>query len=953
MEDFGLNLGDSQHKQESRRKKGLCETCGLVKTHKVDWRGRRTPVSSEDAANGECVRCQNPLPAPMAMATNGPPMMGMEDGMMPGLGGPDIPIEIEARRRDMDDGTLVTELTTPSILKHHDQLTMLQRAVMEQQELLDEEDEEDEQDEDIQPMRRPPERSQDQMPNQEDEDSLMRFSAHSWAMDRRTGQTEDGGNTVDFSDDRSGGKITVNAGNRHSQDNWSNPLELSNEEMEFLGSSPKLREAPSKAVIQRVADAVKSLQDNEQDAGVHRKAFEELTQISGQRDGTGKDAIVSKSGIKAIVEGMWRHMDNVEVQIAAVRALWALSASDNLQEPDETMSEKNAEGAVDAMIISMQQHADNATLQMVGCGTLCCLAIASRKNPAVNDGTAASGATLVVSNAMNMHEDHMGVIEWGMRALYNQCTNSDSNKVALFSSDNYVGGQVDIIQRSIAKAVDKELPVVEWACRLYWCLSANDRAASGLSNSARHINALVDAMRHFDNNLDAADIHEVACGAIANLALLTDKNHAVIRQFGGVAAIVKSMRFFEDEEAVQLEACAALANISTTEENAALIFSEEGVQAVLAAMESFPDNHRLQEEACRTLLCLAIKCADAREFMLSDLAISSIILALNTDIASASVQEMACSLLANLAMSSSTHSTMVRQGAIHSILIAMKNHRLDRNLLESATLCLRNLSATEDTVASISDANTANALVKAMIAHPDSPDLQENSCCVLWSLSEMIANDRKEIVDCDGIKVIVQAMQSHMESHGVQEMACGALWSLVTNSEENKAALAVEGGIDPVVITLLMHPKQAGALACGVLSCMSTQKDYASSIQQANGISFLSEAMISNLSSLSLIENGCILIRNMASHSSIYADEAVSAISSIIIAMKENPDAVGLQREALNALWSLAAQSRICNSRIAESDAKEVITKAMTHNIFVVDIQEASKGVLSHIQAVQ
>ena len=58
--------------------------------------------------------------------------------------------------------------------------------------------------------------------------------------------------------------------------------------------------------------------------------------------------------------------------------------------------------------------------------------------------------------------------------------------------------------------------------------------------------------------------------------------------------------------------------------------------------------------------------------------------------------------------------------------------------------------------------------------------------------------------------------------------------------------------------------------------------------------------------------------------------------------MKDNPKAVGFQREACSLLWILAALSENCESKILALDGIAVLMKSLEHNSDVPDVQEAA-----------
>jgi hypothetical protein len=187
-------------------------------------------------------------------------------------------------------------------------------------------------------------------------------------------------------------------------------------------------------------------------------------------------------------------------------------------------------------------------------------------------------------------------------------------------------------------------------------------------------------------------------------------------------------------------------------------------------------------------------------------------------------------------------------------------------------------------------------------------------------------------------------IKSHTESAAVVEMACGALWHLIAGSEERKRSVSDSGGIDFVKTALLMHPQSPPTLemACGVLSCLSTSPSLVGGVGDDQGISFVVETMRNNPKALSLLEYGSLVLRNVVAGNGRYAEEASGGISTIVQAMKENPDKGAFQTAACSALWAMAAQSEDCRQKILALDGQSVLMTLIDNNNVEADAREAA-----------
>ena len=86
--------------------------------------------------------------------------------------------------------------------------------------------------------------------------------------------------------------------------------------------------------------------------------------------------------------------------------------------------------------------------------------------------------------------------------------------------------------------------------------------------------------------------------------------------------------------------------------------------------------------------------------------------------------------------------------------------------------------------------------------------------------------------------------------------------------------------------------------ACGVLSNISAEGPLAEAIANAQGVSIVVEAMRNNSTCISLLQVGCVALRNIVFQFPDFAQEASAVVSTIINAMKDNIDAIGFQEEA-------------------------------------------------------
>jgi len=656
---------------------------------------------------------------------------------------------------------------------------------------------------------------------------------------------------------------------------------------------------------------------------------------------------------KMLVEFMWSDMSNPEVLAACCQFFFALAASTDGEARSDVLTEVNAEGAIDALLISMQSHSSMESIQRSGIGTLCCLAQASSNNPEINDGTL-SGAVVCVTNAMDTHHASASVQEWGIRALYSQCiqsVNAESNKSSLAKSGNDGGSGLEVVARAMETLRNDQVSL-EWACQLYWCLSTSVDMVGSLSSSPVHVLAIMNTVRMFSKRSSTAALMEASFGALANFSR-NDQLSAVIVDAGIVSILIDSMRHYSDDEGVNVEACTLLSNLAQNARNKDELIQYDGIDILLRVIRGFPRNSELQEEAVIALLCLTIASEDGKIAMTTESTFSLLVEILSDVNASTNLHELVCSVLGSLCtLGGPAQFAATTTGMIDSILLTMKMRPKERKLIEAATLLLRNLSCHEASLHVLLGNDVIQAVCSAMNSVSDSESVQVNGCCTLWSIC---ARDNQRPINNTGdeaIEQIVKSMQLHMGSAQVLEMACGALWSLVDNCDERKCLVVGCSGIDAVTCALILHPQETKTLetACGVLSNISVRTELASAVtdSQKDIISIIVEAMRTNASSMCLLEFGTLVLRNIILTNPQSASEASNGISTIINGMKNHRDALSFNIEACNALWAMAAQSEDCKTKILDLDGVAILMGALAHNS-ASDVQDAARGAIDSI----
>jgi len=689
------------------------------------------------------------------------------------------------------------------------------------------------------------------------------------------------------------------------------------------------------------------LKVHEANAKVHLGGFKALTALIAEKDEQAKLSFVTSKGIKSVIEAIWNFMADPHVQLAAIDLLWVTAASREDGMQNNSMTESNADGITDALMISMQTNVDNQRIQRAGCGVLSCLSSAAATQNNINDGTA-SGAVLTVVNAMDHHRENTAVQYWGLRALFSQCVYSDSNKVRLAKSV-HGGTGAAVIHRAMLG--HEELIISEWACKLYWALSSCKEATLHLTETVEPVDAILKSMRRFSHDGAVMPMLEAALGALSNFAMMTQHSHRFIVQGGGVALTMDAMKVHSNHLGIQTQACSLMANLGNSAESRTAVVRAGGVHTILIAMRTFSKYVRVQEEACRALTSFCINAVDVKLALSSEDGMFAILTAMEQHPDNLGLQQMACALFSTLSMRENGQRSVMMHGGLSAILSAMGSFPRDGTIQSLGTGALRNLSSLEENCDRIMESRAVEMIVRAMHTHATEDQVQNHACATIWHLSSKATKNTEAFAQERAIQYIVKAMQSLLESPDLQECAAGALWSISESSYSQKKAVAQAGGVDAIVCILFIHLMSEGPVekAVGILSAFSAHEEFAIAIADAAAINAVMESMEAHKSSVSILEFGCLFMMNMSRAKPEYADETVCAVSVILEALRTHPDAVSLQREACRALWAMSAFSEECRKRIMAGNGMDLIMKSLEHNNFVSEVQEAAKGAVSNL----
>lgn len=702
----------------------------------------------------------------------------------------------------------------------------------------------------------------------------------------------------------------------------------------------------------------------------HETALLRLTECIWDQGPPAKHQFIANNGIKLLAVTMWADMMIPSAERSAAELFLALvSTSSHIGSdtpstiaPSVTfLGNEDTEDLIDALLITMQTLIVDEELQQVGCRILCCLASVVNDNG--NDGTR-SGACLAVLNAMDVHRSSDSVQEWGMRALYNQCVlskHSDANKATFLTSKLDTSGVMgaDILERLLVSGVHhlRNGGVLEWVCRLSWCLTASTTWMSKVfdvrMDALRELLHILEQCRSLDDA--SPQLQEAVLGTIANLAKV-----AHYKSFLGtsdvVLLILDTMHGNKEFVEVQIEASNVIANISCLlsplekEE----IVDAGAVRTIVGAMFAFPrDKHALQEPALRALVGLAVDSEIAKEEICEYETLSVLMNLCRHDETSIVLQqELLCTLLASLYSSERLSSKALQCDSLGALTSAAAAYRNSEKIQGMACLAYRNVSRNVENLDSLIRCNAIGFAVSAMLIYGLAKPIVGNACSILWNIGAGTEYGHQEIAQTKAINCIVNAIQTHMEAPEVIEVACGALWVLIHRSRILREQFVdSECGVESVTCTLVMHPRAPVLLemACGVLALSSANSRGTAAAVVSDGVGNVLDTMRINPKSTNILQHGAHFLRNTINSHHTFISDAAGVLSVLIDALKAFPREETFLSEACHFLWTIAELSFDAKSKIVALDGIPVLLSIMDPDDCNPIVRDAAFGAFKEL----
>eukprot|EP00580_Thalassiosira_gravida_P018879 CAMPEP_0201658494 /NCGR_PEP_ID=MMETSP0494-20130426/1339_1 /ASSEMBLY_ACC=CAM_ASM_000839 /TAXON_ID=420259 /ORGANISM="Thalassiosira gravida, Strain GMp14c1" /LENGTH=703 /DNA_ID=CAMNT_0048135483 /DNA_START=101 /DNA_END=2212 /DNA_ORIENTATION=+ len=273
---------------------------------------------------------------------------------------------------------------------------------------------------------------------------------------------------------------------------------------------------------------------------------------------------------------------------------------------------------------------------------------------------------------------------------------------------------------------------------------------------------------------------------------------------GGIEALVDAMKEFDDDVIV-IEGCLlALSNLCIPRENLDSALGTEMIELTVNAMSQNVENCGLQEHGCAVLANLAVHEAARVRIRICG-GCDTVVVSMVVNPMDVGVQSQALVSLRNLCVGDEENKVLfANAGAIDVVIQAMHNHSDDPTIQGRSSWLLGIIGTNEDNKLYMGENGGPEAVTRSMWVFPNEPNVQEKGCRALWTMSVHPQN-RLTIVDVDAIPAIVAAMQNHAAEPSIQERGCGVLCNLAANDDHLKIQIVEDGALDVVVMAMVLH----------------------------------------------------------------------------------------------------------------------------------------------------
>ena len=378
--------------------------------------------------------------------------------------------------------------------------------------------------------------------------------------------------------------------------------------------------------------------------------------------------------------------------------------------------------------------------------------------------------------------------------------------------------------------------------------------------------------------------------------------------------IVRIMRDYPGSAEVQLNCMEELSNFNFTDDDYDMLLEVGAMEVIADAMQAFPQDMVLQMSGCLAM-CNSSGTPDAQICYAELGAVDLVLDAMGLFLEYPRMQEQGLAALANLAGTEDNIPELIDKGCVPQAVAAMNKYPGDLDVQLRGCSVITNLSSHAlDMRGAIMEASGGGAVVLAMVLHSQEPEVQEKALRALRNLSSNNDDIKVELAHMGGIDAAIQAMQVHRDDSIVQEAGASTLCNLASNVD-NKLMIGQCGGIDVTIRAMWVHSHTVSVVewCCRALYNLSLDQENRQKILEVGGITAAVNAMQAHAESSVVQEFGCATLCSLATDDESAKEKIVAeeALDAIVLAMVLFSDDVGVQERACHVLLQLANEANL------------------------------------------
>lgn len=250
---------------------------------------------------------------------------------------------------------------------------------------------------------------------------------------------------------------------------------------------------------------------------------------------------------------------------------------------------------------------------------------------------------------------------------------------------------------------------------------------------------------------------EAACGALANLAVFSPGNQHAVREAGGIAALVSTLRWASDDlrAPVMAEAARALGNLARNFTNKDEVRRAGGIRELVGLLAAGP--------------------------------------------ASASASEAVVALGTLACDSSANQNTIVSAGGLPRLLSLLGADGTEPDLAQAVAAVVASLAACEEAVDALTARGSIGILVRCLRSWATMPLAAEGCLGTLAILATQPAGAEAVLANKGAIPACVGVLAAHDSPQSLREVAAVALGNFAVGSAVYQDAVRAAGGLSVLV----------------------------------------------------------------------------------------------------------------------------------------------------------